>query len=149
VQRFTFHYLLDFGADDAAFSFATETLTVTLSATAGGITAFADLETSNSLSSLTRSSCMATLWLSIDLRVFKIRANVSRFGVTMGASASQAPTFIQQAIAALTAGKGSASGDTFEAIDPSEAGSALTLLPTDSDGTAIFNFAIARVRSSG
>jgi hypothetical protein len=36
-------------------------------------------------------------WLSIDLRVFKVRANVSRFGVTMDASASQAATLVQQA----------------------------------------------------
>src|SRR5262249_44445893 len=42
VQRFTFHYLLDFGSDDTAFSFTMDTLTLTLSATAGGITAFAD-----------------------------------------------------------------------------------------------------------
>ena len=147
VQRFTFHYLLDFGADDTAFSFATDTLTATISATAGGITAFADLELIKQPNPFILHGDPP--WLSIDLRVFKIRANVSRFGITMGAAASDAPSFIQQAIAALTAGKGSASGDTFEAIDPSESGSALTLLPTDPDGAAVFNFAIARVRYIG
>jgi hypothetical protein len=147
VQRFTFHYLLDFGADDTAFSFTADTLTVTLSATVGGITAFADLELIKQPNPFILHGDPA--WLSIDLRVFKIRAGISRFGVTMGAGAAQAPTFIQQAVAALTTGNGTASGDTFEAIDATESGSALSLLPTDSDGTAVFNFAIARVRYIG
>jgi hypothetical protein len=146
VQRFVFHFLLDFGPDDTAFSFTTETLTVTISATVGGITAFADLELIKQPNPFILHGDPA--WLSIDLRVFKIRSGLARFGVTMG-DASQAPAFIQQAIAALTAGSGTASGDTFEAIDATESGSALSLLPTDDDGTAVFNFAIARVRYIG
>ena len=82
VQRFTFHYLLDFGGDDTAFSFATDTLTATISATAGGITAFADLKLIKQPNPFILHGDPP--WLSIDLRVFKIRANVSRFGITMG-----------------------------------------------------------------
>ena len=146
VQRFTFHYLLDFGADDTAFTFTTPTLPITISATAGGVTAFADLELIKQPNPFILHGDPP--WLSIDLRVFKIRTGVSRFGVTMG-DASQAPAFIQQAIAALSAGSGTAGGDTFEAIDATESGSALSLLPSDPDGTAVFNFAIARVRYIG
>jgi hypothetical protein len=147
VQRFVFHYLLDFGADDTAFSFTSTTLTVTISGTAGGITAFADLELIKQPDPFILHGDPA--WLSIDLRVFKIRAGNSRFTATMGTDASDAPAFIQTAISALTSGHGTAGGDTFEAIDPTEDGSALSLLPTDTDGTAVFNFGIARVRYIG
>ena len=39
VQRFTFQYMLDFGPDDTAFGFTTDTRMVPLAATVGGVTA--------------------------------------------------------------------------------------------------------------
>ena len=50
---------------------------------------------------------------------------------------------------ALTTGHGTANGETFEGLDATENGSALTLLPTDSAGNKVFNFALARVRYIG
>lgn len=148
VQRFTFHYLLDFGPDDTAFtSFTTPTQTITISATVGGVTALADLELIKQPNPFILHGDPP--WLSIDIRVFKIRAGVSRFGITMGNDSSQAPSYIQQVIGALNAGGGTASGDSFDGVDATESGSALTLLPTDSDATKVYNFAVARVRYIG
>ena len=147
VQRFTFHYTLDFGADDTAFSFTDPTLTFTIGATLGGLTAFADLELIKQPNPFILHGDPP--WLSIDLRVFTVKANDIRFGVTMGAAASQAPSFIQLVMAALTTGHGTANGQTFEGLDATENGSALTLLPTDSGGNKVFNFALARVRYIG
>jgi hypothetical protein len=147
VQRFTFHYTLDFGPDDTAFSFPDPTLTFTVAATLGGLTAAADLELIKQPNPFILHGDPP--WLSIDVRVFPVKANETKFGVTMGADASQAPIFIQQAMAALSAGGGTANGESFQGLDSTENGSALTLLPTDSSGTRVFNFALARVRYIG
>jgi hypothetical protein len=82
-------------------------------------------------------------WLSTDVRVFKINAGVSRFAATMGATAADAPTYIQQVLANLNAG--ATGGDTFDGIDTDEAVSALELSESVG-GQNVFNFAIARVR---
>ncbi|MGE5384324.1 MAG: hypothetical protein ACM3SV_00385, partial [Betaproteobacteria bacterium] len=91
-----------------------------------------------------------TSWLSIDLRVFQVKAGEGRFGVTMGGSPGDAPGFIQSVMGALTAGGGSAGGQSFETdLSLDEDTSVLSLMPQDGDGNAVFNFALARVRMRG
>jgi hypothetical protein len=88
-------------------------------------------------------------WLSIDLRVFVVRGNETRFGVTMGSNATSAPVFIRNVISTLNAGHGSAGGQTFAGLPADEANSSLFVFPTDDSGIRVFNFAIARVRYIG
>ncbi len=87
-----------------------------------------------------------TWWLSVDLRVFKIRAGDMRFGVPM---IGDAPAFIQSVITALNAGGGSAGGQSFGGLPDDLTGSTLELSPIDSGGAAVYNFALARVRMRG
>lgn len=82
-------------------------------------------------------------WLSTDLRVFQIKAGDSRFGTTMGATATNAPSYIQQVLTNLNVG--TAGGDTFDAITIDENASTLELSESVG-GHNVFNFAIARVR---
>ena len=158
VQRFTFSYAIDF-PDDSAFGFATATefltLNVALNATingrAGSLTAHGQIE-------LVKQPDPFILhgdpqWLSIDLRVFVARPGDSKFGVTqMGGDASDAPRFIGDIIKALTAGQGTAGGQSFEdpsVLSPDEQTSALFVQPTDSNNTKVFNFALAKVHYVG
>jgi hypothetical protein len=147
VQRFTFHYDLDFGATDTAFSFAADTEFVTLNASAGGLSAAAELELIKQPDPFILHGDPA--WLSVDLRVFVVRAGETRFGVTMGADGSAAPGFIQAVMSALSAGGGSAGGQSFDSLPTAEDASRLFVQPTDAGGTAVFNFALAKVHYIG
>jgi hypothetical protein len=97
----------------------------------------------------------ATSWLSIDLRVFQVTAGSSRFGVTVpstGNASSDATSYIQQVTDALTAGQGTAGGQTFEFDLPQDEEapeSIIELAPTDAGGHPVFNFGVARVRLRG
>jgi hypothetical protein len=90
-------------------------------------------------------------WLSIDLRVFPMRQNETKFGQPMG-DATTANNFIQQVAFQLTQGGGTAGGQSFDdpgVLSPDEAGSALYLTPADEHQVPVFNFALARVRYIG
>ena len=83
----------------------------------------------------------AVSWLSTDLRTFQIKTGQSKFNVAMGSNPS---AFITQAISNLNSG--SAGGQTFENdISTDQQTSQLELSPTQ-NGTAVYNFAIAKVR---
>jgi hypothetical protein len=137
---------------DADFTFAGDFKLVTLNAT---FTVGATTVTSSAIVELVKKPNPylldgPTSWLSIDLRVFHLHAGDTRFGVTMGVGAGDAPPFIQSVMQALTAGKGSAGGESFEANLPAdESASSLELSPTDVNNHPIFNFALARVRMRG
>src|SRR5205823_722205 len=72
----------------------------------------------------------------------------TRFGVTMSDDASAAPGFIQQVMANLTAGNGTAVGDSFDSL-PVDESAKLFLYPKDNTETSVFNFALAKVHYIG
>ena len=84
-----------------------------------------------------------TSWLSIDLRVFQMKAAESRFGVSLGADAS---AFIKQGLANLNGGN--AGGDSFDGISTDYEASQLEL-SEKINGIAVFSFAVAHVRFKG
>ncbi|MGZ4877960.1 MAG: sialidase family protein [Candidatus Angelobacter sp.] len=147
VQRFTFHYNIDFGATDTAFSFGGATLLVTLNVAVSTVSASAEIELIKQPDPFILHGDPA--WLSVDLRVFFVRSGDSKFGATMGPDASFAPAFIQTAIANLTFGQGTVGADTFGALPTGEDTSSLFVFPQDSSGFNVFNFAIAKVHYIG
>lgn len=147
VQRFTFHYNIDFGATDTAFSFGGATLLVTLHVAVSTVSASAEIELIKQPDPFILHGDPA--WLSVDLRVFHVRSGDSKFGATMGPNGSFAPAFIQTAIANLTAGQGTVGADTFGALPTGEDASSLFVFPQDSGGANVFNFAIAKVHYIG
>jgi murein tripeptide amidase MpaA len=150
-QRFRFGFNVTF-TSDADFGFTGDVALVTLNAT---VTIGATTVTSSAVIELVKKPNPylldgPTTWLSIDLRVFHVRAGDTRFGLTMGPGPGDAPTFVQSVMQSLTAGGGSAGGESFETgLSADEGASSLELSPTDSDGHAVFNFALARVRMRG
>lgn len=150
-QRFRFGFEVRF-TSDADFTFTGDVAFVSLNATltAGGTTV-----TSSALVELIKKPNPylldgPTTWLSIDLRVFHVRAGDTRFGATMGPGPGDAPAFIQSVMQQLTAGTGSAGGESFETgLATDEAASSLELSPIDANGHAVFDFALARVRMRG
>ena len=141
VQRFTFFYNLDFGTDtsDPAFAFSAPTEFLTLHVTVAGVSAAGQIE-------LIKQPDPYMLhgdppWLSIDLRVFPMRAGPERSSAcTMGADASRAPSFIQHVAKALTNGNGSArAAESFDdpaVLSPDEEGSALYRHPARRHATS-------------
>ena len=79
VQRFTFHYNIDFGATDTAFSFGGATLLATLHVAVSTVSAAAEIELIKQPDPFILHGDPA--WLSVDLRVFHVRAGDSKFGV--------------------------------------------------------------------
>ena len=149
IQRFTFHYTIDF-PDDSAFGFAGPTDMLTLDVTAGGLPASGQIELIKQPNPFILHG--DPTWLSVDLRVLVVRAGETRFGVTMGSDASAAPVFVQQVMAALTSGSGSAGGQSFTDLSTDEASTSLYLYPTDGPmggGQKVFNFALAKVHYIG
>jgi hypothetical protein len=149
-QRFRFGFRVSF-ASDADFGFAGDFEIATVSAT---FTAIGETVAAAGLIELVKKANPylldgLTSWLSIDLRVFRLRSGDGRFSMTMGPGPGDAPGFIQSVIQALTAGGGSAGGESFEGLPTDEDGSSLELSPTDSGGRSVFNFALARVRMRG
>ncbi len=150
VQRFTFHYNIDFGVDDTVFNFTQPTKTLTLTAAVASVAASAQIELIKQPDPFMLHGDPS--WLSIDLRVFHVRAGEHRFGATMGANASLAPQYIRDVIQNFTAGHGTAGGETFDGLERREEPSALYIFPTDGPGgtgNKVFNFALAKVRYIG
>jgi hypothetical protein len=143
IQLFTFLYNIDF-PDDSAFTPGGD---VTLNVTAGTVPASAVLTLIKQPDPFLLHGDPA--WLSIDLRLFVVRPNDTWFGVTMGSNAAAAPGFIQQVTQALTAGQGSAGGQTFDSLSPDEQQSKLYLQPNDENNTPVFNFVLAKVHYIG
>lgn len=154
AQRFTFPFRVLF-ADTSMFGFAptTESVGVTTSLTAAGSTI-----TSAAMLQLVRTPNPYILhgdtahggdwYLSVDIRVFQMKAGQTRFGAqvaTTGSPAGVATSFIQQAITNLNGSPGSAGG-LFDALPSAEDVATLALAPTDTHGTPVYNFALARVR---
>jgi len=144
IQRFTFNYNLDFGPNDQAFGFPNPTKTIVLNVTTHGLSAAGEIELIKQPNPFILDGDPP--WLSVDLRVFSITENESKFGFSCPDAAS-APQYIQNAIAALTAGKGTASGDKFTDLSPDEDKN-LFVFPTHNN-QKVFNFAIARVHYIG
>ena len=150
VQRFTFHYNIDFGVDDTAFNFAQPTETLTLTAAIATVAASAQIELIKQPDPFILHGDPS--WLSIDLRVFHVRAGETRFGATMGPTASSAPQYIREVIQNFTAGHGTAGGETFGGLEQREEQSAIYIFPTDGPGgtgNKVFNFALAKVHYIG
>ena len=152
VQRFTFKYDIDFGADpaDPAFAFPGATKFLTLNAAVADVSATAEVELIKQPNPYILHGDPA--WLSIDLRVFVTRSGEWKFGVQMGPDASAAPDFIQHVAKNLTTGGGTAGGQSFDdpnVLSPDEEHSSLYVYPTDDNNKPVFNFALARVRYIG
>jgi hypothetical protein len=153
-MRFAFSVLW---SDSTGFTFTGDfedvTLTATFAARGSTVTNQANLRLIKQADPYVLNG--ATSWLSIDLRVFQAPAGQTRFGVpiaTSGNAADVATAFIQQATDALTTGQGAAGGETFEfdiSQDEEAPTSIIELAPKDSNGTSVYNFAIARVRLRG
>jgi hypothetical protein len=150
VQRFTFHYNIDFGKKDDAFNFPQPTETLTLTAAIATVAASAQIELIKQPNPFILHGDPA--WLSIDLRVFHVKAGESRFGATMGHDASSAPQYIRNVIQNFTTGHGSAGGETFDGLEQGEEQSAIYVFPTDGPngtGNKVFDFALAKVHYIG
>jgi hypothetical protein len=150
IQRFTFHYNIDFGVKDDAFNFAQPTETLTLRAAIATVAASAQIELIKQPNPFILHG--DPYWLSIDLRVFHVTAGQSRFGATMGPDASSAPQYIRDVIQNFTTGHGTAGGETFDALEQREEQSAIYVFPTDGPmgtGNKVFDFALAKVHYIG
>jgi len=89
------------------------------------------------------------VWLSYDLRFFKVTPNQSHhmFDVPNPATAAGAVSYIQSVLHNLNTPGAITNGDSFESsLTQSEDLSGLEFLPDDAAGNPTFNFAIARVR---
>lgn len=152
-QRFTFPFRIVF-QDTSMFNFAPdiEPVTLTASLKAVGVTV-----TSSAVIQLIKNPNPFILhgdtnhgypwYLSVDVRVFQMKAGQTKFGAhvaSSGAAKDVATNFIQQAINNLNGSPGSA-GALFDALPQDEATS-LALAPTDVHGVPVYNFALARVR---
>ncbi len=143
-QRITWNCDVRFtGTND--FVFAGDTRTVSVSASISGQSANASLLLIKQPNPYQIDG--ATSWLSTDLRVFQIRAGQQRFSATMGATAAQAPAFIQQVLANLKSG--ATGGQTFDNDLSTDQQTSRLELSESVSGTKVFNFAVARVRYIG
>jgi hypothetical protein len=151
VQRFTFFYNVDF-PDDSAFSFAGLSEFETLNVSIATVSASAQIELIKQPNPFILHGDPA--WLSVDLRVFVVRPGDTWFGVNFpeNGDATAAPPFIQQVIAALTAGQGTAGGQSFSdpnVLTPDEDKSKLYLSTFDNNNVNVYNFALAKVHYIG
>jgi hypothetical protein len=82
-------------------------------------------------------------WLSVDTRVFKIAQGQPKFGVAAGWTNPN--TFIQQVIANLRAGNGTADGESYDGLTQDQEASVLEY-STTVNGVTTYNFALAKMR---
>ena len=90
----------------------------------------------------------AEWYLSVDIKVFQLKAGDKMFGLTAAQGTSPqdgATTWIQKTIDNLN-GDPAGLGPVFDALPSGEDTAALNLLQTDGSGNNIYNFALARVR---
>ncbi len=138
VQRFTWLYSVSITNDS---DFTAALVNVALTASIGGATANAIFELRQEPNPYEVDG--DTHWLSTDLRVFQVKNGESKFGATVGGSSlSSASSYITQALSNLNDGS---AGEDYDDL-PTNSANEIALYQTDSSGTAVFNFAIARVR---
>ena len=151
-QRFTFPFQAQFSGT-GMFTNADQTLVVTAKFTAAGKTVSNNAqivlqETPNPYMFHGGSGPGAEWYLSVDIKVFQLKAGEKKFGLTAGQGASPqdgATTWIQKTIDNLNSDPAGL-GPVFDALPPDEDTAALNLLQTDKSGNNIYNFALARVR---
>jgi hypothetical protein len=151
-QRFTFPFQAQF-TGTSMFTSTDQTLVVTGKFTANGKTVSNSAqivlqETPNPYMVHGGSGAGAEWYLSIDIKVFQLKAGEKLFGLTAGQGTSPqngATTWIQKTIDNLNSDVASL-GPVFDALPSEEDTAALNLLQTDSSGNNIYNFALARVR---
>jgi hypothetical protein len=156
-QRFTFPFKISFdnGSDPGVFGFGgtSETLPIVASLTAAGATVVAAgavqfIKNPNPYILGGDSEHGMDWYLSVDIKVFQIKANQTRFAVKVansGPARTVATDFIKQVITNLNGSKASA-GPLFDAIAPQEDAESLALSPVDVNNVPVYNFALARVR---
>jgi hypothetical protein len=162
TQRFLYPYTVAFSSDGAFSALGLDqaaVFTLTATITVGQVTrsASAALELVKGenpfLTNVNPSDPSQPVWLSFDLRFFKVAVasggSASRFGATMTSNPADSPSFIAGAIQNLTTGAGAAGGETFAGLAQDEEASALEFLRQDNSGRFVFNFAVARVRLIG
>jgi hypothetical protein len=144
LQHFRFHYNVDFGPDDRAFTnFGGLTETVNIAATFHDLPAAAQLTLMKQPDPYLLQGTQ-TWWLSNDIRFVQVARGDTRFGVTMGTDPFK---FLADVTAALTTGQGNAGGESFDA-NTEEQDEVISTAPLRMRGLTfepVFNFAIARV----
>jgi hypothetical protein len=139
-QRFTWVYPITFANSNG---FTQQVLNVTLNASMSTVSGSAQIQLLQQPDPYELDG--QTSWLSTDLRVFHIKQGESKFGANVnGSTPADAIQFIRDVLTNLNPG-GNSGGQTFESdLDPNATEVALNQV--DGGGTAIFNYAIARVR---
>jgi kumamolisin len=139
-QRFTWVYPVTF-TDTTGFVPGGQT--VTLTAAIAGVKGQAQIELTEQGNPYEVDGPVP--WLSTDTRVFQVKTGETLFGATpMGNTPSDASGFIKSVIANLNTGF--TGGQTFDSLATGENVSQAALYQFDQSGTAVFNFALARVR---
>jgi hypothetical protein len=139
-QRFTWVYPITF-SDTTGFVPGGQV--VNLAAAIGGVSGAAQIQLLDVANVYEVDGPVS--WLSTDTRVFMARAGEHWFNApALGTTTAAASTFIKAIISNLNTG--STGGQTFDSLDPTENGSALALYQADHTSTAVFNFALSRVR---
>ena len=139
AQRFTFFFNLNF-TGNSAFAFAAATQMVTISLNIFNQVAVAEMQLIKQPNPFILHG--DPYWLSIDLRIFVVRANESKFGVPGITGADDAPRFIQGVMNSITPSQ-------FESLSTAEDQSKLYIQPHDEHGKEVYNFALAKVHYIG
>ena len=153
-QRFTYPYNASFTDSTSMFGFtgSTEQLTVTATLPVGGdnLTNSADIElTKNPNPFISHGDSANTWYLSVDIKVFQLKAGDTLFSQPLtatGTASAVATSWIQQVITACNSDRSSANSIFDSLPGDDEDAAAIALSPVDSNGTAVYNFALARVR---
>ncbi|MFY9972135.1 MAG: hypothetical protein WAK41_22280 [Roseiarcus sp.] len=152
-QRWTFPFQAQF-TGTGMFTASDQTLVVSAQFAAAGKTVTGNAQivlqqTPNPYMFHGGSGAGAEWYLSVDIKVFQLKAGDKMFGLTAGQGTSPqdgATTWIQKTIDNLN-GDPAGLGPVFDALPTNdEDTAALNLLQTDSSGNNIYNFALARVR---
>jgi hypothetical protein len=151
-QRFTFPFQAQFSGT-GMFTSTDQTLVVSAQFAAGGKTVSNNAqivlqETPNPYMLHAGSGAGAEWYLSVDIKVFQLKAGDRMFGLTATQGTSPqngATTWIQKTIDNLNSDPAGL-GPVFDALPSDEDTAALNLLQADNSGNNIYNFALARVR---
>ncbi|MFK4440567.1 hypothetical protein ABH944_000567 [Caballeronia udeis] len=92
--------------------------------------------------------------LSEDLRAFYVEEGQTMFGMKLGSSQAPTPlTFIQKVVTNMSGVNGTVPGDSVDSFESlphaPNTDTQLSVFPTTTGGTKVYNFALARVRLTG